>query len=175
MTYLFGLGNPGEKYENNRHNAGRLAVDFFAKKSESYNIKLIESKEFMNNSGKAAAKIIKSKKAAKSLVVVYDDIDLPLGTLKISYDRGSGGHNGLESVVKALKTREFIRIRIGISPASSAGKPKKPKGEDAVLKFLLSDFKKPELEILKKTFKRVAEAVEVIAEEGKEKAMNLFN
>src|SRR3989344_4211290 len=108
MFYIIGLGNPGDEYGKSRHNAGRMAVEQFEarnSKHEIRNVKIIESGEFMNNSGKAVAKIIKSKKAAENLIVVYDDIDLPLGTIKIAFNKGSGGHRGLESVVQALKTK----------------------------------------------------------------------
>lgn len=129
----------------------------------------------MNNSGRAIAKFIKTKKAAENLVVIYDDIDLPLGTMKISYNKSSGGHRGLESIIKALKTKEFTRIRIGISPATPKGKIKKPKGENKVLDFILGKFKPTELEILKKIFKRSSEALKTLILEGRERAMNEFN
>jgi len=175
MFYIIGLGNPGEEYKESRHNTGRMAVDYISEKLKAKNVKVIESKEFMNHSGKAVAKIIKSKKAAQNLIVVYDDIDLPLGTMKISYNRGDGGHNGLASVVKAVKTREFTRIRIGISPATPKGKVKKPDTEKRVLDFILSKFKPTEIEILKKVFKKSSEAIACIVEESREKAMNLYN
>lgn len=175
MFYLIGLGNPGEEYKESRHNTGRQAVEFFSKKIESKKIKIIESGEFMNHSGKAVVKFIKSKKVAQSLIVVYDDIDLCLGTIKISYNKSSGGHRGLESIIKALKTREFIRIRIGIAPSTPSGKIKKPAGEQKVLDFILSKFSPKESEILKKVFKKVVEAISKIVEEGRERAMNLYN
>ncbi|HEY4480174.1 MAG TPA: aminoacyl-tRNA hydrolase [Candidatus Paceibacterota bacterium] len=182
MYFVFGLGNPGEEYKSSRHNTGRMAVDYFEKKphlvlplGRGGKATIIESLEFMNNSGKAVAKIIKSKKAAENLIVVYDDIDLPLGTIKIAFNKGSGGHRGLESVVKALKTKEFTRIRIGIAPTTPSGKIKKPAGEQKVLDFILGDFKPKEMEILKKVFKKSAEAIEMIIKEGKERAMNEFN
>jgi len=174
MLYIIGLGNPGEEYKESRHNAGKQAIERL-KDLKIKNFKIIESEEFMNNSGKAVAKVIKSKKAAENLVVVYDDIDLPLGTIKISYNKGSGGHNGLESVAKAVKTKEFTRIRIGIAPATPSGKIKKPQGEDAVLKFILGNFSPAQKEILKKVFKRVSEALTVLAESGRDQAMNEFN
>jgi len=129
----------------------------------------------MNLSGKFVGKHVKSKKAAQKLIVLYDDLDLPLGTMKISYDRGSGGHRGLESIIRALKTKEFIRIRIGTSPSTPSGKLKKPLGEKNVEKHILSEFKKPEMEILKKVFKKVAAAVETIAASGLQSAMTEFN
>src|SRR3990172_4657291 len=137
MSYIIaGLGNPGEKYEGTRHNTGRLVLEHFAKKIEAgeweenkkirarvtegkigkERVTFVEPEAFMNNSGKCLASLVKSKKAAEQLIVIYDDLDLPLGTLKVSFNRGSGGHRGLESIIKALKTREFVRIRIGISP-----------------------------------------------------------
>ena len=167
MYIVVGLGNPGEEYAKNRHNTGRMAADFVADKVEG--IKFVVPDTYMNKSGSFVAKYIKSKKAVQKLIVIYDDLDLPLGALKISYNRSSGGHRGLESVIKALKTEEFIRIRIGISPK------KKPQGEKAVEKHILSEFKKPELEILKKVFKKVKETVETIVGDGKEVAMNRFN
>lgn len=173
MFYIIGLGNPGEEYKDSRHNAGRQAIANL--KSQNSNLKIIESPEFMNNSGKAVAKIIKSKKMAENLIVVYDDIDLGLGTIKISYDKGSGGHRGLESIIKAVKTREFTRIRIGISPTTPKGKVKKPEGEQKVLDFILGNFSTSQKEILKKVFKTVSEAIVTIVEEGREKAMNVFN
>lgn len=179
---LVGLGNPGSEYENTRHNAGRIIVGLVSKKLiEQKNlpagrqVKFITPDNFMNNSGRAVSPLVKSKKDLKDLIVIYDDIDLPLGKMKISFNRSSGGHNGLGSIIKSLKSEEFLRIRIGIAPTTPSGKLRKPKGEDAVLKFLLSEFKKPELEQIKKLSKRVAEAVECIFSEGKEKAMSLFN
>ena len=179
MKLVVGLGNPGEEYENTRHNTGRILVALIQKKLEQEDsklkIKFITPDNFMNNSGKAVAPLIKSKKDLKDLVVIYDDIDLPLGKMKISFDRSSGGHNGLESIIKKLKSREFVRIRIGIAPTTPSGKIKKPKGEDATLKFLLGNYKEKELLELKKLSKKVAEALEVIFNESKEKAMSLYN
>lgn len=173
MYIIVGLGNPKEEYALTRHNAGRMAADFVGEKVSK--IKVFVPDTFMNKTGGAVAKVVKSNKAAEKLIVIYDDLDLPLGVLKISYNRSSGGHRGVESIIKALKTREFIRIRIGVSPTTPSGKLKKPKGEADVEKFILSEFKKSEMEILKKVFKKVAEAVETIVEEGKEVAMMRFN
>ena len=175
MKLVVGLGNPGAEYENTRHNTGRIMVGLIEDKLEKLKIKFITPDTFMNNSGKAVAPLVKAKKDLKDLVVIYDDVDLPLGKIKISFNRSSGGHNGLGSVIKSLKSEEFLRIRIGISPATPKGVVKKPKGEKAMLNFLLGEFKKPELETLKKLSKKVAEAVEIIFTEGKDKAMSLYN
>ncbi|OGI82718.1 hypothetical protein A3I25_01535 [Candidatus Nomurabacteria bacterium RIFCSPLOWO2_02_FULL_42_17] len=192
--FIIGLGNPGEKYKNNRHNAGRLVLQFIAdrqgiewkenKKLHALetNAKFDKSKAvfilpegMMNNSGKSVASLIKSKKDLMGLVVLHDDLDLPLGSIKISFARGSGGHRGVESIMRALKTREFARVRLGISPATPSGKLKKPQGEKAVINFILSDFKPAELTMLKKVSKTVEEALGAFATEGRERAMNLFN
>ena len=173
MYIVVGLGNPGDEYARTRHNTGRMAADFLAEKIRG--IKVVVPDTFMNHSGKAVMKVVKSQKAAKNLIVIYDDLDLPLGTMKISYNRSSGGHRGVESIIKALKTEEFIRIRIGISPATPSGKLKKPKGEKDVEKHILSEFKKPEMDILKKVFKKVSAAVEKIVSDGLAPAMTEFN
>lgn len=179
MKLVVGLGNPGAEYENTRHNAGRIMVGYVVKKMDldktKHKIKFILPDNFMNNSGKAVAPFVKTKKDLQDLVVIYDDIDLPLGKMKISFNRSSGGHNGLGSIIKALKSEEFLRIRLGIAPATPAGKLRKPKGDKAVLNFLLGEFKKSELDELKKLSKKVAEAIEMFYSEGKDKAMSLYN
>lgn len=200
MFYIIGLGNPGEEYENSRHNTGRMAVMKLAKDLDAgefeFNKKtnslvsegkigkekatLILPETFMNKSGQAVSYFVKpklktSKKGLENLIVVHDDIDLGLGTIKISYNKGTGGHRGLDSVVKAVKTLEFVRIRIGVSPATSKGKVKKPQGEDAVIDFILHKFKPAEMDVLKKTFKKVSEAIQVLISDGRDRAMNIYN
>ncbi len=174
MYIVVGLGNPGDEYACTRHNTGRMAVAFLEKK-ELKGVKFFHLETFMNKSGSGVVKVIKSKKAAQKLIVIYDDLDLGLGQMKISYNRSSGGHRGLESIIKALKTEEFIRIRVGISPVTPSGKVKKVHGESAVDKHILGEFKKSETEIIKKVFKRVAEAVGTISEHGLQRAMSESN
>jgi peptidyl-tRNA hydrolase, PTH1 family len=196
MTWVVtGLGNPGPEYENTRHNAGRMAVMHFAKyasapawkedkKSQSLTtgatvqtslVALQLPNTYMNKSGAAVSKLVKGVKAAEKLIVVYDDLDLPIGKIKLSFDRGSGGHKGIESIMTALKTKKFTRIRIGISPETPGGKLKKPAGDTVVDDFILKKFKESEMDTLKKVFKRVAEAIDVIVAEGPMIAMNHFN
>lgn len=197
MKYLIvGLGNPGEEYDGTRHNIGRMSVERVAKEADATPFKADKGSQsmlsqgkigkgslvfvlpntFMNLSGKAVSYLVKTKSVpAERVVVIHDDIDLPLGTLKISFGRGSGGHRGVESVIRGLKTNEFIRVRVGVCPVTPSGKPKKPSGEDVVNGFLLAEFKKNEDVPLKKILKRVSEAVEVLVNDGRATAMNEFN
>lgn len=192
---IVGLGNPGEEYDSTRHNTGRMAVDFFAKalglrefredkKAKAHvasgligktTTALVLPDTFMNKSGFAVAKFVKSAKAAERLAVVYDDLDLPLGKMKLSYDRGSGGHKGLESIIRAVKTKRFTRVRIGVSPSTVSGALRKPEGDKVVVNFILTKFKAHELTELKSIFKNVARALECIVTNGRERAMNEFN
>ena len=202
MKLVVGLGNPGEEYENTRHNTGRSLLAVFGKsvgaewkedkklnafvakvKIRKIPVTLILPNTFMNKSGAAVSKFVSAKggsasggkNPAERMVVVYDDLDLPLGTMKISYDRGSGGHKGVESIMRAVKTKKFTRVRVGVSPATSGGKLRKPQGEKEVVSFILSKFKPAELVELKKVFKKVAGALEATVADGPQIAMNRFN
>ena len=196
MQYIIvGLGNPGEEYHETRHNAGRMVLDVFRKKYDfpefvfdkslkalvskgafgKDKVILVEPDNFMNVSGKSVAPLVKNAKDAERTIVVYDDIDLPLGSMKISFNKSSGGHRGVESIIKALKTPAFARLRIGICPTTPSGKPKKPKGEDAMMEFIVGPFKKPEAEVMKKTTKKGAEALAMILTDGREKATGQVN
>lgn len=192
---IVGLGNPGEEYQDTRHNAGRIALQSFARehgspewkkhsRSKSLTtgthmgkemIALVLPDTFMNRSGAAVAAFVKGAKAAERLIVVYDDLDLPLGKIKISFDRGSGGHKGVESIAAALKTKRFARIRIGISPSTASGETKKPVGDDEVEKFVLGSFRSAEREELARVSVRVGQAIEDIITKGPEVAMNTHN
>ena len=172
---IVGLGNPGEEYVETRHNTGRILADLAAEKIDNKRVKFLVPDTFMNKTGLAVKKLITSKKAAANLVVVYDDLDLPLGKLKISFNRGSGGHKGIESIIKSIGTKEFIRVRVGICPVTPTGKLKKISGEEAVIDFILGKFKPAELETIKKLNKTIVEIISTIVEEGKEVAMNRFN
>lgn len=134
---------------------------------------LVFPQTFMNKSGLAAVGFVKSKKAAERTVVIYDDLDLPLGHIKISFGRSSGGHNGLESVIKGLKTKDFVRVRVGVSPRSTLGKIRKLKGEQKILNFLLGKISKAEEIEYKNLEKQVALLLERIIEFGWMKAASM--
>lgn len=194
MHYIVGLGNPGEEYRVSRHNTGRIVLAEFIKsqkigelefnkklnaltaerKIKKEKVMLIFPETFMNKSGNSVKLLIKSKKAAENLIVVHDDLDIPLGKIKISFGKNSGGHRGVESIMRAIKTKDFTRIRIGISPATPKGKIKKPE-EKKVIDYILENFKPKELEILKKNSKKIVPALETIITEGLNKAMSIYN
>ena len=195
MHIIVGLGNPGQEYERTRHNAGRSALLWFQKKhdfspwvfNKKLNAQTAEGKigkvrtllvipdTFMNKSGSTVKQLIRSKKAASDLLVLYDDLDVPFGSMKISFGRSSGGHNGLESIIKAVGTKDFPRLRLGVSPSTPSGKLKKPQGEKKVLDFLLGKFSKKEEEVLPKFFKKAGEATRIAVEEGYQAGMNACN
>lgn len=192
---IVGLGNPGEDYAQTRHNTGRMLVEHFAREKgfsawkSDKKIKAIVSRGFigktvvalvlpdayMNKAGLVVSKFVQSARAAKKMVIVYDDLDLPLGTMRISFDRGSGGHKGVESVARAVKTRAFARVRIGISPRTAHGEIRKPDGAKQVEKYILDLWKPHELTELKRVFTRAVLALETIIGSGVERAMNRFN
>lgn len=193
--FIVGLGNPGKEYELTRHNVGRIVASHIAKltkalpfesdgmlRAQKTNTAIAEKKAtivlpdtFMNLSGKSVASLIKSAKDLEKLVVIYDDLDLARGTFKISFNRSSGGHNGVQSIIKAVKSEAFVRVRVGISPTTTAGKLKKPLGEEKVSKWILGVMKDDEKEGLKKLSKAVLQALEMIVLEGLPKAMSIYN
>ena len=177
MRIIVGLGNPGEKYKLTRHNAGFMAVDALAKKFElqweknkkfnaliaplnppagggdEENFLLVKPQTFMNNSGQAVFAILKyfpkKNNLSEILTVIHDDMDIDLGKYKISTDSRSAGHNGVQSIINALGTKNFRRIRIGVKTAAE----KKIISE----KFVLQKFKKEELKITDETIKKIVE------------------
>ena len=187
---IVGLGNPGKEYEKTRHNAGRSAVELLAKQEGfadfifnktsnalvskgdigGEDATLVLPETMMNLSGKSVAAFVKSVKAAKNLLVIHDDLDLPLGTVKMVFGRGSGGHKGVESIMRAIKTNDFARLRIGISAAGKKHQAKKVSGEEKVIKHVIGKFKPAEEATLKKVLKKSAEAAHLFAIGGVEVA-----
>lgn len=196
MTFVIvGIGNPGKEYLGTRHNSGRSAVELVAKnegfdefvfnktanaivsngKIEGENAALVLPETFVNLSGKAVSKFVKSPKAAKNLLVIHDDLDLPLGTIKLVFGRGSGGHKGVESIMRAVKTKDFARIRIGISALGKKNQAKKISDEEKVVKHVLGKWKSSEEATFKKVLKKVAEVVHLYATEGISSATQFAN
>ncbi len=145
MKLLIGLGNPGEKYKNNRHNVGFMFVDFLADKD----IKAFKTDCFMNESGRFVSEKVNFFKISPSdLVVVHDDLDLKIGEFKINFGKGPELHNGILSSEESLGTKDFWRIRIGVD-----NRTEKIPGET----YVLQDFKEEEREVLNKLFPEIYE------------------
>jgi len=169
MILIVGLGNPGKKYGNTRHNVGSRVIDEL-KFLNLENVILAKPRTFMNLSGKAVKNLLKTYNLKpNNLIVIQDDIDLPLGKIRIVKNRGAAGHKGVESIIKELGTKNFIRFRIGIKPKPYALTPK------TLDRFVLQKFNRDEERIVKEAIEKTTEAIEMALKDGLEKAMNKFN
>ncbi len=196
MAYvIIGIGNPGPEYAKTRHNAGRMAAELLAKEVglefslktpshalvatgviEGQKVVIALPETFMNLSGKSAAALVKSKAAAKKLLVIRDELDMPLGSIKMTgYGRGAGGHKGAESIMRALKTKDFIQMKIGISPATPKGNIRKVEAGEKVVKHVIGKFSPKEEVLLNKTLARAVLAAKLLVTDGLEKAMLTAN
>ena len=183
---IVGLGNPGLRYEKTRHNVGFMVLDALLKKltpagegiweeNKKFNalvaragddLILAKPLSFMNASGGPVAKLVRFYQVKPfGLYLVHDDVDLPLGRLKITIDRGSAGHKGVESVIKSLGSQNFVRLRVGVGKSQRLGTEK----------FVLFPFTLWEKSKLRPVIKKSVEAIEMILKEGVEKAANKYN
>ncbi|MCX6754910.1 MAG: aminoacyl-tRNA hydrolase [Candidatus Nomurabacteria bacterium] len=182
MILIVGLGNPGIEYKNTRHNIGWIILDNILKNinweksskgkllyHRDDGIEYIKPQTFMNESGLSVSYIQKKYELnSQDIIVIHDDIDLLFNQIKISYDRGDGGHNGIKSIMNHLKSQSFIRIRVGVSILDENNILRKPD--------VLGAFSKNDLEIIKeKISPNIHEVIQSIILEGKEIAMNKFN
>jgi PTH1 family peptidyl-tRNA hydrolase len=186
MILIVGLGNPGLKYEKTRHNVGFMVVDSLLKKltsvkdsvweeNKKFNSQIAKAGEdlilakplsFMNASGEPVAKLMKFYKIQPfGLYVVHDDVDLPLGKIKITVDRGSAGHKGVESIMRSVGSKNFVRIRVGVGKDTRV----------ATERFVLMPFSLFERGKLSQAVKKATEALEMILKEGVEKAAGKYN
>jgi peptidyl-tRNA hydrolase, PTH1 family len=184
MYTIIALGNPGSEYKNTRHNVAWILVDkafsdiefeknkyvnsLVARVGVGEGILFVKPETFMNDSGSVISLLQKQYEIdLEKLVVVQDDIDLPLGTIRISYDRGSGGHNGIKSIIEHYGGKNFIRARVGLAITDEGGTLRKP---DVLGNF--SESESEAIAVLAPHFKKV---IETIVLKGKEKTMNLYN
>lgn len=186
---IVGLGNPGAKYDRTRHNIGFDVVDFLA---QSWHISLTDQKKFhglfgeglapsgkmrllkpqtyMNNSGQAMRAVVDwYKLPPESVLVIYDDMDLPIGKIRMRLSGSAGGHNGMKSAIAHLGTQNFPRLRIGI------GSARVEKGEKDTVSHVLGKFAPNEAAIMTEVVQLAADSVEYSLKQGVEKAMSLFN
>lgn len=186
MFLVVGLGNPGKEYEKTRHNAGFIAVERLAseygiaiKKKEcsaltgsgkilGQSVILAKPQTYMNRSGEAVRCLVKSYGIdLEKLIVIYDDIDLPLGKIRIRTRGGSGGHRGVASIIAELGTSDFPRIRLGIG---------RPEGRQAdVVQYVLSPFETDEFELFLPSLEKMLEAIRLIFTRGFPTAMSIIN
>ncbi len=184
MKIVAGLGNPGSKYEFTRHNTGFLMVDYYAEKHGfkinklknnaligEYNINgekvlFVKPQTYMNLSGEAIFRLKDYYKVAdEDILVIYDDISLPIGRMRIRKKGTDGGHNGIKNIIYQLKTDVFPRIKVGVSMCD----------KDNMIDYVLGNFSKKELEILKKIAETTCLAIDTIISKDTETAMNLYN
>lgn len=186
MKLIVGLGNPGIEYQFTPHNLGFLTIDRLANDGgvevrnrncraltaravvEEQQVLLAKPETYMNLSGMAVRELIEKYEAepAKDLIVIYDELDLPLGKIRVRQRGGSAGHNGMESIIGALGSQEFLRVRLGIGPEK--------KVNDGA-KYVLAPFRKSQLKLVDEIIETASEAVKVILREGPAAAMNRFN
>jgi peptidyl-tRNA hydrolase, PTH1 family len=186
VKLIVGLGNPGVEYQLTPHNLGFLAIDRIADECgvevrnrqcraltaraeiAGEQVLLAKPETFMNLSGLAVRELVTKHeiRPASDLIVMYDELDFPLGTIRIRQRGSSAGHNGMKSILSALETQEFLRIRLGIAPERKIA--------DGV-KFVLTPFRKAQWKKVDELLDRAAEAVRVIVQEGPAAAMNRFN
>jgi len=187
VKLIVGLGNPGEQYENNRHNVGFLVVDRFAEyhgidlfikkkkaifgrgKCNGEGVVLLKPQTFMNLSGEAVlylASFLKIK--TRNIIVIADDTELPFGMIRIRRSGGAGGHNGIKSLIYSLKSEDFPRVRFGI------GKPTVQSEKD-MCDYVLEDFSSHEMEVLENNLDLIIEALNVMIMESIDESMNRFN
>jgi len=191
MYLIVGLGNPGEKYVKTRHNVGFMVLDKFARKilplketlwefNKKFNsllvvkpdLILVQPQTFMNASGEAVAKLANYYKIDHDkIIVVHDDVDLPLGKIKIRIGGASAGHHGVESIINKLGTDDFARVRLG------TGRPRAGiiKGSKDVEAFVLEKFREGETGEVKKMIKKTVAALELVLEKDITIVMNRFN
>lgn len=187
---VVGLGNPGEKYADTRHNIGFMCLDYLAKthnlafarsrnkartaegKIAGKHVVLAKPQTFMNLSGEAVGKLVRRHSIKPDhLVVVYDELDLPLGKLRIRQGGSSAGHKGIDSIAEHTGTEEFIRLRVGIGRPQGEGQTER----DDVIDHVLSDLTPEERAILEQVIPKVGEAVSCILSDGLLASMNNYN
>ena len=192
MKLIVGLGNPGLRYAKNRHNIGFLCINRFAKMQgirfdskqgqarigtaevKDEKIVLAKPQTYMNSSGESVSRLMRKFNIQLSdLIVIHDDLDLPLGKIRIRQGGSSGGHKGIESIINELGSQNFIRLRIGI------GRPIAPPdaeiSEDDIVNYVLSDFNPEEKQVITKVIPKVSEAILCLLSEELTTAMNKYN
>ena len=168
MYLIVGLGNPGKEYQNNRHNVGYLVVDQITKsEKENIKFKILKPNQFMNNSGQQVAKEANYYKIKPiEIFVIHDDVDLEFGKVRISFGSGSGGHNGVKSIIEHLKTQDFWRVRVGV------GRPRLGQETD---NYVLEDFPSEQKKDLDKIIDETTKIVLKSISDPKEETLKILS
>jgi len=193
MKLIAGLGNPGRGYANNRHNVGFMCLNYFAKKQgirfdkkrgkarigigeiAGTKVALARPQTYMNLSGQSVCLLVKKFDInLDDLLVIHDDLDLPLGKIRIRQGGGSAGHKGVNSITTELGSQDFIRIRVGIGRPNIMGGSAEISEAD-IIAYVLSDFTREEKQPITQAITRVSEAILCILTEGLTAAMNKYN
>ena len=193
MKLIVGLGNRGRGYANNRHNIGFICLNYFAKKQgirfdkkqgrartgagkvAGDEVIVAKPQTYMNLSGQSVGLLInKFDISLDDLIIIHDDLDLPLGKIRVRHGSGSGGHKGIDSIISSLGSQDFSRLRVGI------GRPVVPPGytlisEDDIIAYVLSDFTAREKRIISQIIPEVSKAIHCLISEGLTAAMNKYN
>ena len=191
MELIIGLGNPGRTYTRNRHNAGFMCLNYFARlhsvrfdrrqcrakvgigEMGSEQLLLAKPQTFMNLSGRSVACLVnKHGIPLSNLLIIYDDMDLPSGKIRLRKSGSSGGHKGMNSIISTLGSEMFSRIRVGIGRPEAG---EQSMSEDAVVDYVLSNFSRQEEAIIKPAITKVSEAIDFFITKGIEAAMDKFN
>jgi PTH1 family peptidyl-tRNA hydrolase len=191
MKLIVGLGNPGKAYAQNRHNVGFWCLNYFARlhsirfdrrqcqakvgtsQVSGEKLLLVKPQTFVNLSGQSVAGLVhRHNVPLGNLLVIYDDLDLPLGKIRLRQSGSSGGHKGMHSIISALGSEEFPRIRVGIGRPRAEGQSI---SEDAIVNYVLSDFTPQEEAIVKPVIPSVSEAIDCFLSQGIDAAMSKFN
>lgn len=195
MYYIVGLGNPEPEFSGTWHNIGRVVVQKIAKSQdfseweyrkehsalvshgiiEGKNIMLIEPDNYMNNSGLSLRKLFNSDSEIENMIVIHDDIDRLIGKMHVSFNRGAGGHKGVQSIIDVLKTKQFSRIRLGIAPSTPLGRICKPKGVKAVAKYVVGRLSKKDIQKITPVVEKSMKACFLLIEKGVNETMNDYN
>ncbi len=191
MKLVVGLGNPGFLYARNRHNIGFMCASYFAKKHKidfdrkqghartgignigRNKVVVARPQTYMNASGEAVSALFQRLNISPAdLIVIHDDLDLPVGKIRLRLGGSSGGHKGIESIITHIGTEDFYRVRVGIGRPEADTSPAK---DESVIDYVLNDFTREEKKIIDETIPKVSDAIALLLSKGIAAAMNKYN
>jgi PTH1 family peptidyl-tRNA hydrolase len=194
MKLIVGLGNPGSQYAITRHNVGFMVLDMLAETFpvsavqsdkiahlyqatiHNQRVLLLKPQTYMNRSGIAVQEVLRRyQESPENIVVIYDDLDLDIGRLRIRKKGGHGGHKGIKSIIQYLETYEFVRIRIGIGRPNPVAMPEGQPLQNRIVEYVLQPFQQDEQSLIAEVLKRSVEVITLIITDQVDTAMNRYN